>query len=291
VPFHNRAPSARVGTVISRSLIYFIAYGEAMKAILSDIHGNLEALQAVLQDIAAHGVKEIYCLGDTVGYGPNPLECLDLTMSWEVVLMGNFELATCTNPENFGVNAGQSVTWTGNLLMSAAENPSKQQHRIEYLLGRPHSYQEGSFLFVHGSPHNPVHEYVFPEDLYNPKKMCRIAERLHRYCFSGHTHVPGIFVARSPKVWKFFRTAPQSWEFFTPSELRGTYRLDGRKTICNVGSVGQPRDGDWRACYVLLDGDEIHFRRLEYDVQTTFCKIYAIPDLAYFSGDRLLAGH
>jgi diadenosine tetraphosphatase ApaH/serine/threonine PP2A family protein phosphatase len=73
-------------------------------------------------------------------------------------------------------------------------------------------------------------------------------------------------------------------------ELGDAHRLDGRKTICNVGSVGQPRDGDWRACYVLFDGETIRFRRVEYDVDTTVEKIYAIPELENFFGDRLREG-
>ena len=75
-----------------------------------------------------------------------------------------------------------------------------------------------------------------------------------------------------------------------PEEVDYVYRLDGRKTLCNVGSVGQPRDGDWRACYVLLDGETIRFRRVEYDIDTTVKKIYDIPDLDNFLGDRLREG-
>ena len=74
-----------------------------------------------------------------------------------------------------------------------------------------------------------------------------------RYGFQGHTHVPGIFLER----------AEGAYDFYGPEEMNYTYALDGRKTLCNVGSVGQPRDGDWRACYVLLDGETVHFRRVE----------------------------
>src|SRR5947208_1221672 len=82
-----------------------------MKAILSDIHGNLEALQAVLQDIALHNVEAIYCLGDLVGYGPNPRECLDLAMHWSVVLRGNHDQAALFDPEGFSPPARQSILW------------------------------------------------------------------------------------------------------------------------------------------------------------------------------------
>jgi diadenosine tetraphosphatase ApaH/serine/threonine PP2A family protein phosphatase len=164
------------------------------------------------------------------------------------------------------------------LLQSSVED--LRERRAQFLISRPLSHQEGPLLFVHGSPRHPLNEYVFPEDVYNLKKMARIAEKFERSCFNGHTHIPGVFV----------ESAPGSWDFFSPEELGGVYRLDGRKTICNVGSVGMPRDGDWRACYVLLDGDEIRFRRVEYDVKTTIRKIYAIPDLENYLGDRLRDG-
>ena len=78
--------------------------------------------------------------------------------------------------------------------------------------------------------------------------------------------------------------------FQTPEEIEYVYRIEGRKTLCNVGSVGQPRDGDWRACYVLFDGETIHFRRVDYDVDTTIKKIRVNPDLDDFLGDRLANG-
>ena len=79
-------------------------------------------------------------------------------------------------------------------------------------------------------------------------------------------------------------------QFLSPEEVDSAYKLDGRKTLCNVGSVGQPRDGDWRACYVVLEDDTIKFRRVEYDWQKTSDKIYDIPDLDNFLGDRLGEG-
>ena len=106
--------------------------------------------------------------------------------------------------------------------------------------------------------------------------MERIFALVDRYCFQGHTHVPGIFT--------------ESLQFLSPEEFDYVYRLDGRKTLCNVGSVGQPRDGDWRACYVLLDDNVIRYRRVEYDIETTIKKVYAVPELDNFLGDRLRDG-
>ena len=97
----------------------------------------------------------------------------------------------------------------------------------------------GPFLFVHGSPRNPLSEYIFPEDIYNHRKMERLFQLVERYCFQGHTHVPGIFT--------------ESFQFFAPEEIDNEYTLGDGKVMVNVGSVGQPRDGDNRACYVILD--------------------------------------
>src|SRR5262249_41799938 len=151
-----------------------------------------------------------------------------------------------------------------------------REKRWEFLAERPRSHRENGYLYVHGSARNPLNEYVFPEDVYNQRKMERIFALVERYCFQGHTHVPGIFT--------------ENMQFLSPEEVDHAYKLDGRKTLCNVGSVGQPRDGNWRACYVLLENDTIKFRRVEYDVEATIRKIYDTPDLENFLGDRLREG-
>lgn len=248
-----------------------------VKAIISDIHSNLEALQAVLADIEEHGVSEIYCLGDVVGYGPNPRECVDLVMNCKIVLLGNHDQGAMFDPEGFNASAERAIFWTRAQLESPLvgdrESTSK---RWEFLAERPRSFREEGYLFVHGSARNPLNEYVFPEDIYNQRKMERIFALVDRYCFQGHTHVPGIFT--------------ENLQFHSPEEIDYTYKLDGRKTLCNVGSVGQPRDSDPRACYILLSDDTIHYRRVEYDIETTVQKIYAIDDLENFLGDRLREG-
>jgi diadenosine tetraphosphatase ApaH/serine/threonine PP2A family protein phosphatase len=97
-----------------------------------------------------------------------------------------------------------------------------------------------------------------------------------RYCFHAHTHIPGIVT--------------EERRYYSPDEIDNCWRLDDRKALINVGSVGQPRDGDRRACYVLFDGQTIRFRRVEYDVEKTIKKVYAIPELDNFLGDRLRKG-
>jgi diadenosine tetraphosphatase ApaH/serine/threonine PP2A family protein phosphatase len=247
-----------------------------MKALISDVHSNLEALQAVLADIAHHSVEAVYCLGDVVGYGPNPRECLDQIMRYPLVLLGNHDQAVLFDPMNFNPVAERATMWTREQLDRPLPNRAAADARWEFLAERPMKHRDGDFLFVHGSPRNPLNEYIFPEDIYSEAKMRSIFAQVPRYMFQGHTHVPGIFT--------------ESLEFFSPEEIDYEYSLDGRKTLCNVGSVGQPRDGDWRACYVLLDGTTIHFRRVEYDIETTTKKIRDIDELDDFLADRLRGG-
>ncbi len=252
-----------------------------MKAIISDIHSNLEALKAVLDDIQKHKVDQIYCLGDVVGYGPNPRECLDLVMSCRVVLLGNHDQGALFGPDGFNPPAERAIFWTRNQLETQGNDLDARERRLDFLLQRPRSVREDGVLFVHGSARNPLNEYVFPEDVYNQRKMERIFALVDGCCFQGHTHVPGIFTEQVPDDLYLFQS---------PEELHYVYNLDNRKTLCNVGSVGQPRDNDNRACYVLFDGGSIRFRRVPYDLDTTVNKIYAIPDLENFLGDRLRDG-
>jgi diadenosine tetraphosphatase ApaH/serine/threonine PP2A family protein phosphatase len=247
-----------------------------MKAILSDIHSNLEALQAVLRDIAQLDVADIYCLGDIVGYGPNPRECLELAMEFQLTLLGNHDQGAMFDPKDFNPTAERATFWTRDQIDAPVRNRQAADRRWEFLAELPLTHREGNVLYVHGSPANPLHEYTFPEDIYNPRKMTRLFSLVNRTCFQGHSHIPGIYT--------------EDLQFYAPDEIGYTYRLDERKTLCNVGSVGQPRDGDPRACYVLFDGKTIQYRRVPYDVETTVRKIYEIPELDRFLGDRLRGG-
>jgi diadenosine tetraphosphatase ApaH/serine/threonine PP2A family protein phosphatase len=252
-----------------------------VRAIISDIHSNLEALQAVLDDISKQDVSEIYCLGDVVGYGPNPRECVDLVMQCKLVLLGNHDQGAMFDPEGFNPPAERAIFWTREQLEHAGEGRQSREKRWEFLAERPRYAREDTCLYVHGSARNPLNEYVFPEDIYNQRKMERIFSLVDRYCFQGHTHVPGVFIEQVPD---------DLYQFTSPEEIEYAHKLDGRKTLCNVGSVGQPRDGDWRACYILLDDESIRYRRVEYDIETTIKKIYAVPELENFLGDRLRDG-
>ena len=200
-------------------------------------------------------------------------------MSMAVVLQGMFDNAIFTGSA-FCENAQRSIIWTKCLLESSAQDDTTGQCRIDFLATLPDSHLEGDIFYVHGSPRHHRNDYVFPEDIYNRPKMERIGTQFKHVCFNGHTHRAGIFVECGPGDWQF-----------TPSGLFGEgFQLDGRKVICNVGSVGQPRDGNWRAEYVLFDGKTVLFRRVEYDVEATITKIFAVPELGTFTGERLRVG-
>ena len=248
------------------------------RALISDIHGNLEALEVVLADIKELRITEVFCLGDIIGYGPNPRECIDRVMeTCDVTLQGNHDRVPMFDADQFQIGAARAVFLTRDELESPTDRVNNERRR-EFLRQLPHSYRLGSYLFVHGSPRNPLSEYIFPEDIYNHRKMERLFPLVERYCFQGHTHIPGVFT--------------EDFRFFTPDEIDLEYSLGEGKLLINVGSVGQPRDGDARACYVILDdgvaqdnvNDEsgqfvrvgaakITYRRLPYDFETTIKKI------------------
>ncbi len=247
-------------------------------AIVSDIHGNLIALESVLQDIESQHVDRIVCLGDVVGYGPKPCDCLDHAIDFALCVLGNHDSSALFDPEGFNAAAEQAIFWTRGQLESDEDGPEASRKRMEFLCGLPRTVREGELLFVHGSPRGPTNEYVFPEDTQNVKKMEKLFSLVPRLCFQGHTHVPGIFTS--------------DLRFVRPSETGTGYGVGGpqQRMMINVGSVGQPRDGDPRSCYVIYDGECIEFRRVEYDVEQTVQAIEAEPELDNFLGYRLRDG-
>jgi diadenosine tetraphosphatase ApaH/serine/threonine PP2A family protein phosphatase len=250
------------------------------RALISDIHANIEALQVVLEDIRQQGVTQVYCLGDIIGYGPDPVACLDKIIELcDATILGNHDQAALFDPDGFNPMALQAVYWTRGELEKRNGTPDECDRRWDFLGELPRSLAEGDYLYVHGSPREPTNEYVFPEDVYNQRKMDALFDRIVRYCFQGHTHIPGVFTL--------------SGEFITPDECDYQYPLTGEKAMFNVGSVGQPRDSDPRACYVIVhegENPKVEFRRLEYPLEKTIQKIYAVPNLDNMLGDRLRSG-
>jgi predicted phosphodiesterase len=253
-------------------------------AFISDIHSNLEALTAVLADIDGRGVKTIYCLGDVIGYGPQPRECMDIVIDrCTVTLMGNHDFAAMFEPENFNQGAELACYWTRQQL-EQDRGTEVYNRRLDFMGAQPVKYDirdvspAGTITLAHGSPRRPINEYIFPDDIYNhPAKISSVFDRFEAICLVGHTHVPGVFL-RSP-------------DFFSPDEVVGTYNLEkGKQALINVGSVGQPRDRDNRASYAILHPDKVEFVRVPYDFETTVQKVLAIKDLDDYLGTRLREG-
>ena len=244
-------------------------------AVISDIHGNLEALESVLSDIKSRSVDRIFCLGDVIGYGPNPRECIDRCQDFDLCLLGNHDNGALFDPDGFSRGAEQAIFWTRKQLEDVSVAGCKQ--RWDFLAGLPRTHRDGNQMFVHGSARSPLDEYVFPEDVYNQRKIDRIFGFIQQYCFQGHTHVPGVIT--------------DNCRFYSPDDLSYRYKLGEQKVMINVGSVGQPRDNDPRSCYVIVDGNEIEFHRVEYEFDKTRNKILEIAELDDFLGERLAIGH
>lgn len=230
-----------------------------------------------MDDIKKRRIREIICLGDIIGYGPDPRACIDLAAKWRSTILGNHDEAALWSEqtEYFNPLARDAVEWTRQVLEDPKDS-FRNNKRWGFLGELQRSHTQNSYLFVHGSPRSPVREYVFPEDIANHSKIEDIFAHVEHVCFIGHTHMPGVFTEDNT--------------FRPPQELFNHYEIDGRKTIINVGSVGQPRDGDNRACYIVLDGNKVEWVRVEYDFQETSKKIYQIPQLDNFLADRLAEG-
>ncbi|MCK4627441.1 MAG: metallophosphoesterase family protein [Sedimentisphaerales bacterium] len=249
-----------------------------MFAVISDIHSNLAALRAVLDDIERRQIKEIFCLGDIVGYGPEPCQCLDLIIDRQIAgIMGNHDHAVFYEPTNFNTGAERASYWTRRALEKEPDS-EKRSRRWSFLGRLPVSIRMAKIMMVHGSPRRPVNEYIFPDDIYtNSAKLLTIFEKVDHLCLVGHTHVPGVFL--------------DDPDFYGVDELDYVYPVvEKEKAIINVGSVGQPRDQDVRASYVIVGEDKIEFVRVEYDIELTVAQILANPQLDNFEGERLRDG-
>jgi diadenosine tetraphosphatase ApaH/serine/threonine PP2A family protein phosphatase len=255
-----------------------------------------------MQEISRRSINKVYCLGDIIGYGASPRECLDtVTERCVFSLCGNHDHAVFYEPANFNVGAERAAYWTRQVLED--ESNKADRDRRWAFLGRLPMWQEaGGLLMVHASPRRPVNEYLFPEDVYtNPGKILENFKRLevgHHACLVGHTHVPGVFLDDPC--------------FDSPDELpeSNVYSITSdEKAIINVGSIGQPRDRDPRLCFVVVhekgeapQGYEppevaeneycttIEFVRMEYDIERAARKIYDTPELDDFLGQRLFDG-
>ena len=238
-----------------------------MYAVISDIHGNLEALEAVLRDIPEEA-ERVFCLGDVIGYGASPNECCDLVRREEMpVITGNHDLAVVdldTDLDWFNPVAEAAVRWTREQL---------NEENGDFLRSRPRMMQTSEALFVHGSVRDPdeyiINGAIAAENL----EILKTEYPNVPLCFFGHTHVKAV--APSPNG--------QS------SDENSLDLGDNGPYLVNPGSVGQPRDGDTFASYVLVESTNVTYRFVEYDIGKAQAKIRA-AGLPGMLADRLAAG-
>jgi len=235
-------------------------------AVISDVHSNKEALEAVLEDIEKQDVKRIVCLGDVVGYGPEPLEVISLIKKHtEFCIQGNHDRAvtskdiTASNPQAKALIEYTIRTLKPDYNIISLLLDKKKEIRKEcsdYLSSMPERYSADGMLFVHASPGTKKYEYLsHPQDAFKALKE----NWNDNICFVGHTHLP------------FFSNMTKNKFIFSEENLEEVSTTG--KTIVNVGSVGQPRDGDNRACYSVYHDGIVRFRRVKYDYQKTTNKM------------------
>lgn len=317
-----------------------------LTAVISDIHGNRQALEVCLRDAEQRGVQRFVCLGDVVGYGAEPRACLDEIMArcvseptatrrlnteetaefdpeaiqqlpadevetdadlsepmaetmleqddqgsnadgeqvrWlepGLCLKGNHEEALLNSPEDFNPKARAAIEWTKEEIW---RDGSRAEAYWDFIGDLPESAVDDRAMFAHGSPRDPVREYVVPRDIKDTQKMSALFAAMSRgVCFIGHSHVPAVLY--------------EDGSYFVPrgeESVYGPYALgdlEASRAIINVGSVGQPRDGDPRLSYVLFDGDNVTFVRLPYDHASAAESIRRVDELPDFLADRLAAG-
>jgi diadenosine tetraphosphatase ApaH/serine/threonine PP2A family protein phosphatase len=241
-------------------------------AVLSDIHSNLAALEAVLVDAEAAGADDFWCLGDTVGYGPQPRECLAIVRErCSLTLAGNHDLGStgAVSIADFNPYAAAANRWTGKMLTEGDR---------DFLDSLPSLLTWKKVTLAHGSPREPVWEYVVS----GPVAEASFASFPTPLCFVGHSHLP--FHSRETQNGE----PPRLDRFIEEAEVD----LSEGRFIVNPGSVGQPRDGDSRASYALFDMERrcVVLHRVAYDIEETQQRIrYA--GLPEYLATRLAVGH
>lgn len=225
-------------------------------AVISDIHSNLEALTASLSEIDRIKADRIVCLGDIVGYNPNPNECIELLRERNIqCVMGNHDsrVAGLEDAADFNLLAARSIEWTRGVL-----TPENR----EFLAALPRSrFIDGRFLAIHGGV-NDTDQYIFgARDALRNFNLMRELKKQTRVCFYGHTHVHAAFVEKDGEA-----------HLLEENELK---LEKGFRYLLNPGAIGQPRDRDPRASFALYDTDAslVSFRRLDYDIQRTAASI------------------
>jgi predicted phosphodiesterase len=221
-------------------------------AYISDVHANLEALEAVFADIDKQSVHNIYFLGDAVGYGANPNECTSLIkQNSDLAIAGNHDHAALgiTDISVFNERAAEAIMWTFEVM---------NEETSKYLEKQPFTreIEDQNVFLAHGSPYEPK-DWLYVLNMDDVERSLEAQES--RICLVGHSHRP--FVAEKTSEGELM--IHPMWVQLT----------EGSRYVINVGSVGQPRDRDPRACYLIIDDDMAELRRVEYDIPTTQRKI------------------
>jgi diadenosine tetraphosphatase ApaH/serine/threonine PP2A family protein phosphatase len=243
-------------------------------ALISDVHGNLEAFRSVLHEVDRLGIDTIYSLGDVVGYGPEPVECLKLARErCRLLLKGNHELEMVRPGGSFmNPRAQRAADWTRDQLRAAGQ--------LDVLATLPVYHKLGDSMLIHGSVCHPLLDYVSELDGHGFSRVDEIADSIEQefedfdVCFVGHNHRP-------------FLTTIDGFIF--PHDEWSEFQIAGERLYVSVGSVGQPRDGDPRSCFVTYDGSTVRFHRVSYEIEKTVARIKGTP-LPASSAERLMEG-
>lgn len=239
-------------------------------ALISDLHSNLEAVDAVFRRIDELGITEVMCLGDVVGYGADPVPVARLVMArckWTI--LGNHDWGLFHELTEFNPLAREALLYTRRRLQPRLFTPGRRAI-WRFLAGLPDRMHDHGYVFYHGSPRDPVMEYVLKSDGFlEPDKMQQIFDRIEQPCFVGHTHWPGIH--------------RRDFRFTQATDEQRRFDIGTEPCVVNVGSVGQPRDGDPRASFAVVDDGVVEIHRVAYDFRRTQAKILAAglhPQLA-----------
>ena len=269
-------------------------------AVLADIHGNIEALEAVLGAVDLHKPDVLVVLGDTIGYGPNPRECLTrVCAAADVLLVGNHEREAVDPDPGLSGESREAIHWAVGQVNDLDAWQSIVSRMRSQGIAKQACQQFDGRTWVHASPASPVEQYIWPgyRNHYLPHSD-QIDARLREFLaafptehgFFAHTHAPAVMAEHqhhrifNPYIaegfqWHRVHTFQGAGMLYVVPDGPGAIEgLSGRKMAINPGSVGQPRFcGDPRASYAIYDGDRVSFHRVPYDIEQTRAKLLALP--------------
>lgn len=243
-------------------------------AIISDLHSNVEAFDTVWGLISDLSVERTYCLGDIVGYGPNPLELVKkVKENVHACVLGNHDEAVLKEPRYFNRIPYEAIMWTRVQFSYGCEED------LAYLRSLPTIIREDGMVFTHGLLDNNmcyvdntddlmlIYEGMGPDDF---------------ICFGGHSHYPSVWVLEGNDIYPIDLNPGESFQFGEHVD----------KVWVNVGSVGQPRDGDARSSFMVYDTESrsVEYHRLDYPYKQTMAKIRKVPELDNYLSERLEKG-